>query len=381
MRILLIGEYSLLHNSLKKGLIELGHEVFLIGNSNGYRCYPVDYDYEPKFFKKTIFTIPRKIIYRLLKLDLASLECGIRFYLFLPKLKNYDVVQFVNESSIKTTSKFELWLIKKIVKQNNRMFLLSCGLDYMTLKFYIENKNYKSIYQASLETSKPSTEFNWFKDYLKNEHVKIHKYMMNTFDGLIATDFDYVDATKNYPIFSSFIPYPIDLSKLEFKELQIEDKIIIFLGINKLSYHQKGITYFEKALKIIKEKYPDKIKIIITNTVPYPIYIDIYNKAHILLDQVFCRDQGYNALEAMAKGKVVFTGAEQDFVDYYKVTDRVCVNAKPDVDYLVRELSYLIENPDEIIAIGKRAKTFVEKEHDCVKIAEKYLEVWKQKRD
>ncbi|WP_051041431.1 hypothetical protein [Flavobacterium sp. WG21] len=113
MRILLIGEYSLLHNSLKKGLVELGHEVLLIGNRNGYRCYPVDYNHEPTFFKRKIFTIPRKIIYRLFKFDLASLESGIRFYLFLPKLKNYDIVQFVNESSIKTTRKIELYLIKK----------------------------------------------------------------------------------------------------------------------------------------------------------------------------------------------------------------------------------------------------------------------------
>ena len=82
----------------------------------------------------------------------------------------------------------------------------------------------------------------------------------------------------------------------------------------------------------------------------------------------------------MAKGKVVFTGAEQDFTDYYKLTERVCVNAKPDVDYLVNELSFLIENPNEIIAIGKRARAFVKKEHDYIKIAERYLEVWKQKR-
>jgi hypothetical protein len=30
-------------------------------------------------------------------------------------------------------------------------------------------------------------------------------------------------------------------------------------------------------------------------------YINSYNKAHILLDQVYAYDQGYNALEAMAK--------------------------------------------------------------------------------
>jgi len=41
-------------------------------------------------------------------------------------------------------------------------------------------------------------------------------------------------------------------------------------------------------------------------------------------------------------------------------------------------LSFLIENPDEIIAIGKRARTFIEKEHHYTKIAKKYLEVWKK---
>jgi hypothetical protein len=40
------------------------------------------------------------------------------------------------------------------------------------------------------------------------------------------------------------------------------------------------------------------------------------------------------------------------------------------------KLSFLIENPKEIIAIGKRARTFIEKEHHYIKIAEKYLKVW-----
>ena len=130
-------------------------------------------------------------------------------------------------------------------------------------------------------------------------------------------------------------------------------------------------------MKIIKEKYQDKVEIIITNTIPYPLYIELYNKSHILLDQSFSRDQGYNALEAMAKGKVVFTGAEKEFLEHYGLQeDEVVINALPDLDYLVMKLSFLIENPQEIIAIGKRARTFIEKEHHYIKIAEKYLKVW-----
>jgi hypothetical protein len=34
---------------------------------------------------------------------------------------------------------------------------------------------------------------------------------------------------------------------------------------------------------------------------------------------------------------------------------------------------FLIENPKSIVAIGKRARAFIEKEHDYVSIANQYL--------
>jgi glycosyltransferase involved in cell wall biosynthesis len=80
----------------------------------------------------------------------------------------------------------------------------------------------------------------------------------------------------------------------------------------------------------------------------------------------------------MAKGKVVFTGAEKEFEEYYNLTDKVAINALPNVASLVNELSFLIENPNEIQAIGKRARTFLVKEHDYIKVAEKYIDIWKK---
>jgi len=375
MKILLVGEYSLLHNSLKEGLIELGHTVILIGNSNGYRAYPVDYNHEAKFLTKKIFIIPRKIFFRLFRFDLAGIEYGFRFYLYLSKLKNFDVVQFANEAPVKTLKSLEFFFIKRIFNSNKKSFVLSAGIDYLTLKFYIENKDYKSLMQPFFANPKLKEHIPFF-DYFSKGHLKIHNFVTSNFSGSIATDFDYVDANKNSRIYKGFIPYPINIEKLKFDPLLIEKQVVIFLGISQYSYHQKGIIYFEKALELIQKKYKEKVEVIIANTIPYPEYINLYNKAHILLDQCTSQDQGFNALEAMAKGKVVFTGAEQDFVDHYNLTKRVCVNAIADVDYLVNGLSYLIENPDEIIAIGKRARAFVEKEHNYIKIAQRYLDVW-----
>ncbi|MBC7747907.1 MAG: glycosyltransferase family 1 protein, partial [Methylotenera sp.] len=94
------------------------------------------------------------------------------------------------------------------------------------------------------------------------------------------------------------------------------------------------------------------------------------------LDQMYADDQGYNALEAMAKGKVVFTGAGKPFMEHYDLTEKVNINALPDVDYLVNELSFLIENPESIVAIGKRAKAFIAREHEYINIASQYVEAW-----
>src|SRR5690606_20818521 len=129
----------------------------------------------------------------------------------------------------------------------------------------------------------------------------------------------------------------------------------------------------------VKKKYGEKIEIIRTEDIPYNDYIKIYDSCHILLDQVYAYDQGYNALEAMAKGKVVFTGAEHEWLEHYRLLeDTVAINALPDVDYLVEKLSWLIENPNKIIEISKNARTFIEREHHYVEVAKKYESAWKR---
>jgi glycosyltransferase involved in cell wall biosynthesis len=376
MKILLVGEYSRLHNSLKEGLIKHGHTVKIVSYSNGFRNFPVDYSIDYIFCRLKLINYFRQAVFKLLKFDIANLEHGLRFFFLLKKFKNYEIVQFINERPLKTTKRFELFLIKKIFSNNKKVFILSCGVDYLTLQYDLSNPDKKSLIQPYLQNPELHIYYEYIPEYLTANYKKIHDFVFKNCNGVIVTDLDYIVANKSHAKFKKLIPYPINYEKLIFQEQIPDDKTIIFLGINRYSYYQKGINYFEDALTKIEHKYQDKVEIIRSENVPYAEYINSYNKSHILLDQAFTYDQGYNALEAMAKGKVVFTGAEQDFTDYYKLTDKVCINAKPDVDYLVSELSFLIENPAEIIAIGKRARTFVEKEHDYLKIAKIYLETW-----
>ena len=376
MRILLVGEFSRLHNSLKEGLTALGHEVVIIANGDGFKNYPTDLSTKAKWCETKLGNIPRQIIFRLTRFDIARIEFGIRFYFHLNKLKDYDVVQFINEAPIQTIPGLERFLLKKLIHQNKKTFLLCCGVDYLVAQHLIEKKERYSIMNPFFENPKSKKEYQFLLDFLSKSHIKTHQLIYQNIHGVISSDIDYLLPLQGHPKFLGLIPNPINTAAIDFSELKIDDKIILFLGINRGTYFTKGITFFEKALEIVKEKMGDRIEIIIAENLPYQTYINQYNRAHLILDQVYSFDQGYNALEAMAKGKVVFTGAEIEFEKYYNLTEKVAVNALPDVDSLVKNLSHLIENPTEISAIGKRARTFIEEHHNYKNCAEDYLSKW-----
>ena len=376
MNILLIGEYSRLHNSLKEGLEKLGHQVVILGFKDGFKDFPVDYPIEKKW--DTGFLKKLKIaLYKITGFNITSYFTYRQFQKNKSDFVGFDVVQLINENSFYCGYFYEHKILDFLFTNNKKVFLLCCGADYLTVKYAFENKPRKSIIQPYLEGKINKKDFQNILKYKTKPFKKLHEYIYKNIKGIIASDIDYHIPMQNNAKYLGLIANPINVEKIEFIPITSLDKTIIFHGINNHSYYQKGSDYFEKALAIIQEKYSDKVEIMTTRSIPYLQYIELYNKAHVLLDQVYAFDQGYNALEAMAKGKIVFTGAEKEFEDYYNLQDAVNINAKPDVNYLVEQLCQLIENPEKIVRISKNARAFIEKEHDYIKIAKKYLEVWK----
>lgn len=377
MKILLVGEFSRLHNSLKEGLLSLNHTVSIIGSGDDFKKFPVDYSIAPRIFlSSSLLNFFNKVFFKLFRSDLRLLERGIRFYLLLPKLKNYDIVQLINSDAVETYPFASRYLLKKLFHQNKKISLLICGEETPIIEYLLKNEMKYSILNPLFADQNLKKSYNYSLKYVQPNYRKTFNFITKKSSSIITSDLDYKIPMEKMGYHSEFIPNPINTDEISFEPLKIVDKIIVFLGINESSSVKKGSLFFEKAIEIIKEKYPNQVETIVTRSIPYQQYIEAYDRAHILLDQVYSYDQGYNALEAMAKGKVVFTGAENEFYKQYNLTEKVAINALPDVDYLVNELSYLIEHPDEIITIGKRARIFVEKEHDYLKITEKYLETW-----
>ncbi len=378
MKILLLGEYSRLHNSLKEGLVALGHKVIIVGCGDKFKKIQVDYSiYAQICNENKIVNFLFRGFRKLIGLDFEKIEKAIRFYLILHDLKDIHHVQLINSDAIETYPFLSRILYKKLFKKVKSRSLLICGDEVPIVDYWFEKELKYSVLTPYFEDKSLENRFQFPLKYQKENYRKTFHWLKENCQKLITSDLDYQIPMQKMGFQTRFIPNPINTDKITFHNLEIEDKIVIFLGINRLSYLKKGIIYFEKAMKIIQEIYVDKVEIIVTENLPYNEYISIYNKAHILLDQVFAYDQGYNALEAMAKGKVVFTGAETEFLKYYKINkDEVAINALPNVDYLVSKLSFLIDNPNEIIRISKNARSFIEKEHDYKIIAEKYLNFW-----
>ena len=378
MKILLIGEYSRLHNSLKEGLVAQGHEVITVASGDHFKKYDVDYSTHSAFFSGFWFIQKvTTLVYKTTTFDLEKIERAVRFYFLLPKLKGYNHVQLINSDAIETYPVLARFLYKKVFQNIESRSLLVCGDETPIIDYLFKKELKYSVLTPYFEDKLLQKKFEFPLKYRTKNYRKTFDWLNENCNSLIASDLDYKIPLEAMGYRPHFIPNPVNTDIIKCKDLEINTRIVIFLGINRGSYIKKGIPFFEKALALIKEKYNSKVEIIISDNIPYNKYIELYNRAHILLDQVYAYDQGYNALEAMAKGKVVFTGAETEFTKHYKLTKRVAVNALPDVDSLVNDLSFLIENPDEIIAIGKRARSFIEKEHHYLKIAANYLEAWK----
>jgi len=378
MKILLLGEYSRLHNSLKEGLSSLGHEVLLVSTGDSFKSFPSDIDVSSQIRNNYWLNKWWIFVYLLTRYNHFKKDIYKNIMNVLPDLKDFDVVQLINEDPFGIYPNDELFFLEKIFKQNKRVFLSACGEDHHVINFY-KNKNLRYTILTPYFTMKGlDKEYLFSFKYLNPLYKKLHHFVVEHVKAIIPSDLDYAIPYQKHHKAASMIPNPVNIDKIKYKPLKINEKINIFFGINKYSFYKKGSHIVLDVLKLIKEKYSNKVNIILAENLPYQKYIKLYNDSHIFIDQLYSFDQGFNALEAMASGKCVVTGAEKEFINYYQLDKTVAVNGLPDTNKLLKQLEDLINNPEKIIEIGKNARVFVEEEHHYIKVARKYLDVWKK---
>lgn len=346
MKILLVGEFSGVHNNLKVGLESLGHEVKILASGDSYRKFGYDFHIEPYSSKY-----------------IGKIKNIFHFYKNLFKYINYDVIQFISPFSIPYYY-YYLGIPYILFRLNRKSVYYVCGTDPALL-----NSQNKFLYFPF--DDKNSIEY---PDYSAYEKFNYYNWFLNKINIIIPSMFEYYIGYQNHKKISDFIMLP---GSGIYKDSQIKtnnSKINILFG--KTRHDVKGAIYIQKAIEFISEKYKDLVDIKIIEKVSFLEFLNYLEEADIVIDQCKSYSYGMNAIFAMEKSKIVFSGIEPESFSYFKLKSSPIINIRPDVSNIINEIIQLIENKPRIEILKNDSLSYVKEYHNPQKIALKFENIY-----
>jgi hypothetical protein len=318
-KVLLLGDFSGFHKNLKEGLEKEGVETLLVADGDGFKKIPADVII-PKY--KGVLGL---IIYRLVLLS--------KIYQF----RGYDVVQVMSLSFIPNKLFPSYYFVNFLKKHNKKVFLVAAGTDCA----------YWNIARKKLK-------YGPFNDVVKYDDPKQGEYYQDSslvtkqyslasmFDGIIPIMYDYEVAYSDFSNVCKTIPMPINTDSIEYKENFVEDKIVVFHGLNREGF--KGTHYVREAFDLLSKKYPDKLELIIDGKMEYNKYLEVLSRVNIIIDQTNSYSLGVNGVLSLAMGKVVLGGAEIESLASFGVESSPIINIRPSSEAIVEAVESLIKS-------------------------------------
>ena len=359
MKILLIGEYSNVHWTLAEGLRALGHQVTVLSNGDFWKNYPRDLN-----------------LVRDYKL-FGGLRYALHLMTFLPSLRKYDVVQLINPMFLELKAEHILPIYKYLRKHNKKIFLGAFGMDYYWVHENIYRKPLRySDFNIGNKLRTNDDALKERKDWIDTPKEKLNKYIANDCDGIIAGLYEYWACYQPlFPGKTAFIPYPIKNGKK--LSLSNNDKLRIFIGINKERSEYKGTDIMLKAAQEIVAKYPANAELKIAESLPFAKYQKMMSDSDVILDQLYSYTPAMNALEAMNQGIIVIGGGEpENYKILHEKELKPIINVEPNYDSVYHKLEELILHKENINTLKEQSIAYIQKHHDYIKVAKQYEKLY-----
>lgn len=360
MKILLIGEYSNVHNTLAQGLRDLGHTVCVISNGDFWKDYPRDIDVARK---------PGK---------LGGICLYTKLIALLPSMRGYDVVQLINPMFFELKAERLFFFYRYLRKHNKHVFLGAFGMDYYWVHECIERKplRYSDFNFGDQLRTDPAARIEQ-QDWLGTAKERLNKHIAADCDGIITGLYEYqVCYEPHFPQKTHFIPFPIKMPDST-NDTSQHGKLKMFIGISKNRSAYKGTDIMLQAAQHIAEKYDDQVELAVANGVPFAQYQQMMNDSDIILDQLYSYTPAMNALLAMSKGIIVVGGGEPENYEIIHETElRPIINVEPHYESVYHELEQLVLHPERIAELKRQSIAYIKKHHDYVKVAMQYVDFW-----
>lgn len=364
MKILLLGEYSNVHWTLAEGLRLLGHEVCVVSNGDFWKNYNRDISLVRKNHGKFSGV---KYFFHALKL--------------LPELKGYDVVQVINPMFLELKAERILPFYKQLRRQNGKMFLGAFGIDSYWVKYCMQTPSPLLYSDFNVGGEFIDNEMNrgLIAAWRNTEKERLNNYMAKDVDGIIAGLYEYHAAYKE--LFGDklvYIPFPVKSERGESVAFYDGNrKMRFFIGVQRTRNVFKGSDIMLRALERLQHNYPESCEIIKAESVPFEEYSKMVNGCDVLLDQLYGYSPAMNALLALAKGKVVVGGAEEECYEILNEHElRPMVNVRPSEDDVYMKLENLVLNKEKIARMQEDSLLFIERHHSFDNVARRYIDFW-----
>ena len=366
MKILLVGDYSNVHWTLAEGLRQLGEDVTVVSDGDGWKNYHRDIDLRRRSLRHTD---------------------SIRYYIdcirTFARFRDFDVVQLINPVFLDLRAKKMAPFYNWLRKHNRKIFLGAYGMDHYWVKTCMDGHTFRySDFNIGeqLRDQEPQN-IPFIRDWLDGEKTHINQLIADDCDGIITGLYEYDCCYRPYfPHKTRFIPFPIDMSK-EHRVQPWEPGMPVrfFVGVQKNRSAYKGTDVMLRALERIKTEQPTRCDIVRVENIPYDEYLKLMDSCHVILDQLYSYTPAMNALIAMAKGLVVVGGGEEENYEILGETQlRPIINVLPDEEDVYRQLKKLVEHPEQLPELSRQSIEYVQRHHNHVKVAKEYLAFWQQ---
>ncbi|MCM1157851.1 MAG: hypothetical protein NC300_09500 [Bacteroidales bacterium] len=360
MKILLIGEFSKVHNNLQHGLQKLGVDVTTANFGDAFKRFHSDIK---------LLQIPADEYYDCLRKEYSK-------YIY-HKFSSYDVIQFMSEKQLCSAYGFEKNLPIALVKNAKLSVLLSAGCNY-----------YYSIADKILPVTACEECLKYDK---KNKYGCEHRYnpeirklayaMQKNVDVIVPMAYEYYMCNQ-YSEFKEKVVEPIDFPIIigEEKNYKFNERLIVYHPLNREGF--KGTIMIRKAFRILQQKYEKQVEFIIKGKMPFDEYNKFMKTVDVVVDQKNGQTFGMTSLLAMEAGKILVTN---NFRTAIEETEYQHVKAAPafelgtTVEQIVDSLSAVVEKRGEFVRLAKRGHEYVAKYHDDEMIAGKFLDLYERK--
>ena len=371
MKVLLLGEYSNVHNTLAEGLRQLGHEVTVASNGDFWKDYPRDQDLARHTGK------------------LGGIRLMAKVATLLPRWRGYDVVQLINPMFLELKAERIFPIYRYLRRHNRHLVLCAMGMDYYWVKECIEHKPLRySDFNIGETLRTDECAMRDRNDWLHTAKERLNKMIAEDCDAIVAGLYEYFACYQpNFPQKTSFIPLPIKNEELRMKNEEsscamfaaegvavanssffiLHSSLKLFLGISKNRSAYKGTDIMLRAAEAVK-----------VEGVPFAEYQQLMDSSDALMDQLYGYTPAMNALLAMSKGIVVIGGGEPENYDILGEQElRPIINVQPTYESVYEQLEQLVLHPERLPQLKEQSIEYVRRHHDYLKVAKQYESLYK----